>query len=196
MFSSRNRSWLVLATAVLLASTAACGGTSGSATSPSDGVPAGDGVSLGSTITMTFDIAGAATVKGTSSSIPGVDNGVDPDNCAAYAKGGQKNGKLHYVLPRDMHDPIDGKQLLVGALVDDYTGPGTYGTDQLTDMGSPAGIDIDGKIYFQQRETKSEVVVDADGGGSWTFTELDVQKENNTQGGTPISGKVTWSCKD
>jgi hypothetical protein len=187
------------AVAGLLWLSAGCSSDSGSATSggAADGTGAdGGGDSVGSTIKMSFDITGAVTVKGDSASIPAVDNGVDPDNCAAYAKGGQKDGELHYVLPSFMHDKIDGKQLLVGALVEKYQGPGTYGTDQLTDQGSPAGIDIDGKLYFQQSGTKSEVVINADGGGTWTFTGLDVQNPSNTQGGSPISGKLTWTCKD
>ena len=190
------------AAAAILALTAACGssgggsgdGTGGGAGSGAD---AGGGDSgLGSTITMSFDITGAVTVKGDSASIPAVDNGTDPDNCAAYAKGGKKDDEVHYVLPSFMHDKVGGKQLLVGAKVIPYAGPGTYGRDKLTDDGSPAGIDIDGTLYFTQHDTKSEVVVAADGGGSWTFTGLDVQNKNNTQGGSPISGKLTWTCKD
>jgi hypothetical protein len=197
MFSAKIRSCRLMAAATLLLLTAACGG--GSTTSSGDGATAdggGSGSGLGSTIKMSFDITGAVTVKGDSSSIPAVDNGVDPDNCAAYAKGGKKDDEVHYVLPSFMHDKVGGKQLLVGALVDEYTGPGTYEKGQLTDQGTPAGIDIDGKLYFQQSGTKSEAVINADGGGTWTFTGLDVQNKNNTQGGSPISGKLTWTCND
>jgi hypothetical protein len=204
MFSGINRSCRVMAAvtaAALLSLTAACGSDSSDSSTSSGGAAADGGDSdsgggLGSTITMSFDITGAVTVKGDSSSLPAVDNGADPANCAAYAKGGQKDDEVHYVLPSFMKDKVDGKQLLVGATIDKYTGPGTYGTDQLTDQGTPAGIDIDGKLYFQQSGTKSEAVVNADGGGTWTFTGLDVQNPNNTQGGSPISGKLTWTCKD
>jgi hypothetical protein len=183
--------------AALLALTAACG-SSGSADAGSDDAVAapGGGSGLGSKITMSFDITGSVTIKGESSSIPAVDNGVDPDNCAAYAKGGKKDDEVHYVFPSFMHDKVDGKQLLVGAKVVEYTGPGDYGNDKITDAGSPPGIDVDGKLYFAQSGTKSEAVITADGGGTWTFTGLDVQNPNNTQGGSPISGKITWTCKD
>jgi hypothetical protein len=119
---------------------------------------------------MSFDLTGTVTVKGDSASIPAVDNGQDPDSCAAYAKGGKKDDEVHFVLPSFMHDKIDGKQLLVGATVTEYTGPGTYGKDKLTDDGTPAGIDVDGTLYFTQNDTKSEAVINPDGDGTWTFT--------------------------
>jgi hypothetical protein len=184
-----------LAAVAVLSLTAACGSKSSDVGGSAAADPAG-GSGLGATITMSFDITGAVTVKGDSTSIPAVDNGQDPDNCAAYAKGGQKDDGVHYVLPSFMHDKIGGKQLLVGAKIIPYGGPGTYGKDKLTDDGTPAGIDVDGKLYFIQGGATSVVVVAADGGGSWTFTGLDVQNANNTQGGSPISGKLTWTCKN
>ena len=187
-----------VAAVALLAVTAACGSSSGSGdTGSSDtGAAAGGGNGLGSKITMTFDITGSVTVKGRSSSLPAVDNGTDPDNCAAYAKGGKKDDEVHFVFPSFMHDKVDGKQLLVGAKVVEYTGPGDYPGDKITDAGSPPGIDIDGKLYFAQSGTRSDAVITPDGGGTWTFTGLDVQNSNNTQGGSPIDGKISWTCSD
>ena len=198
MFSGSNRSCRAMVAVALLALTAACGGAGGG-TDPADAGPAvdaGGGGGLGSKITMTFDITGSVTIEGEASSIPAVDNGTDPDNCAAYAKGGKKDDEVHFVFPSFMHDKVDGKQLLVGAKVVEYTGPGDYPGDKLTDDGSPAGIDVDGKLYFAQSGTRSEAVITADGGGTWTFTGLDVQNPNNTQGGSPIDGKISWTCTD
>jgi hypothetical protein len=200
MFGGINRSSraiAMVAAAALLGLTAACGsGSSDAGGTGADGGVSGGGDGLGSKITMSFDITGAVSVKGDSSSLPAVDNGQDPDNCAAYAKGGKKDDEIHYVLPSFMHDKVGGHQLLVGATVIPYTGPGTYGKDKLTDQGTPAGVDIDGTLYFIQGDTTSEAVINPDGGGSWTFTNLQVQNANNTQGGHPISGKLTWTCKD
>lgn len=202
MFSGSNRSCRVMAAAALLALTAACGSAgsadagSGDAGSADAGSVDAAGGGLGSKVTMTFDITGSVTVKGRSSSIPAVDNGVDPDDCAAYAEGGKKDDEVHFVFPSFMHDRIDGKQLLVGAKIVEYTGPGAYPGDKITDAGSPPGIDVDGKLYFAQSGTRSEAVITADGGGTWTFTGLDVQNRDNTQGGSPISGRITWTCQD
>jgi hypothetical protein len=198
MFSGINRSCRVPAAvtaAGLLALTTACdskaAGSSNAADSTNSGAVAGGS---GPTVRMTFDITGAVMVKGDSASVPAFDSAKAPVSCATYAKGGQKDGAVHFVLPSVMHDKVSGKQLLVGVLIDKYTGPGTYGTDQLTDQGTPAGIEIDGKTYFQQSDAKSAAVINADGGGTWTFTALNVQNADGTEGSAKVSGKLTWTC--
>jgi hypothetical protein len=198
MFSGINRSCRVPAAvtaAGLLALTTACdskaAGSSNAADSSKAGAVAG---ASGATVRMSFDITGAVTVKGDSASVPAFDSAKAPVSCATYAKGGQKDGAVHFVLPSVMHDKVGGKQLLVGATIDKYTGPGTYGTDQLTDQGTPAGIDVDGKTYFQQTSSTSAAVINADGGGTWTFTDLNVQNPDGTEGTPKISGKLTWTC--
>jgi hypothetical protein len=185
----------------LLGAVVACGGSDSGDGSGADSVAAdsGGGSGLGPVIKMNFDLTGDRQLSGASSSMPAVDNGISPETCADYAKGGKDadDGETHYVLPQNMNDKVGGKQLFVGVTVKDYTGPGTYEKKSLTDQGSPPGIIVDGKLYYTQGGTTSQVVVDDKAGGSWTFAGLSVKNADGTEGGGPtLSGKLTWTCKN
>ncbi|MGX6607606.1 hypothetical protein ACWKSP_36590 [Micromonosporaceae bacterium Da 78-11] len=173
------------------------GSGTGTDGSTADRADAGGGSGLGPSIDMAFDFSGDVSVKGHSASMPAVNNGISPQTCAEYAKGGKEDdGEVKYVVPRDMNDQVDGKRLFVGAMVKNYTGPGTYQRKDQTDAGSPPGIDVDGKLYMIMTGSRSEITTDADGGGVWTFRDLDVQGGNGVKAGTMISGTLTWTCKD
>lgn len=168
--------------------TAACGGSDDPGASGSDG-----GGGSGLKITMTFAVSGAAAVKGDHGATPGSDDGPGAESCAAYAKGSKES---HFVLPSLLNATIDGKKVFLGALVDPYTGPGTYEKKDLHDQGSPPGIDIDGKLYLMLTDSTSQVTVDGDGGGSWEFTGLVVRDADGTDGEEPLDGSVKWTCDD
>jgi hypothetical protein len=178
----------------LLAAVAACGGGGGDSAAADGG-----GSGLGPVVSATFELTGEHQVSGKSASMPAVDNGVSPQTCAEYAKGGkdEDDGETHFVLPQTMNDKVGGKQLFVGVIVKDYTGPGTYEKKSLTDQGSPPGIIVDGTLYYTQGATASRVVVDDKAGGSWTFDGLSVKNPDGTEGGGPtLSGKLTWTCEN
>jgi hypothetical protein len=180
----------------LLAAVAACGG-SGADSVSGDGGSGGSG--LGPVVSVSFEVTGEQQVSGKSASMPAVDNGISPQTCAQYAAGGkdEDDGETHFVLPQTMNDKVGGKQLFVGVIVKDYTGPGTYEKASLTDQGSPPGIIVDGTLYYTQGDTTSRVVVDGKAGGSWTFAGLSVKNPDGTEGGGPaLSGELTWTCSN
>jgi hypothetical protein len=179
----------------LLAAVAACSSSGAGAVAAAGG----GGSGLGPVVSVTFELTGEHQVSGTSASMPAVDNGISPQTCAEYAKGGTDpdDGETHFVLPQTMNDEVGGKQLFVGVTVQDYTGPGTYEKKSLTDQGSPPGISVDGTLYYTQGDTTSQVVVDDEAGGSWIFAGLSVKNPDGTEGGGPtLSGKLTWTCRN
>jgi hypothetical protein len=184
----------VAALVVLLAATTACG-SDGPSDVGGNGGSGDTGSSLGPTLTVKIEFAGEATVNGSSTALAPTNNGQDFKTCADYAKGGVDGDKTYYVVPRDIKDPIDGQTVFVGAMVEDYTGPGTYGMDTLTDVGSPPGISVNGQLYLQQSNSSAQVVTDAAGGGTWTFTALSIRDSYGkfSQG---ITGKIGWTCSN
>jgi hypothetical protein len=186
----------LLALLPLLSLLAACGGTAAGSGAAAGG--AADDGGYGSPMTqVTVDVSGSVTVKGTSSALPATEHGVDYNTCAQYAKGeADDSGDKYFVLPQDLKQLVGGKQVLVGAMIEDYTGPSGYGGGKLTDSGTPAGLSFDGKLYFMGEGSKSTVSVTGDGGGKWEFTGLVVQNANNTQSGGKLSGSVAWTCKN
>ena len=206
MVTVRTRRGLaaVAALGVVLA-LGACGGGSSSSGNPFGGgnAPGGGngggngGGGTGGKLTVKIDFTGEVTLSGTTTmAIPGP----NPVNtCADYVKGTDEDGLSLFALPSLISADtakIDGKQVLVDALIEHYAGPGTYGRDKIAGNGSDGGILIDYKPYSQLPEgTTGRVVVDASGGGSWTFTRLafDDGSGNPSPG---INGKITWSCRD
>ena len=203
MFSAINRSCRltgIAATAVLLAATAACGGSDGDLLGGDSGDVGDTGMSVGNLHTeVTVDVTGAVTLKGTSKAPMATNNGVDYESCDQYG-GGEKNdeGQQFFVLPQMLTDTIDGKTVFVGAMIKDYKGAGTYERGTLTDSGSPPGISFGGELYFTQSNTASTVTTDGKGGGRWDFTDLSTQNADGTKGGggPAVSGSVTWTCAE
>lgn len=200
MFSAINRScWRVgaAATAVLLSSAAACG-SAGDAAGGGSGDRGDTGMSVQNLHTeVTVDVTGAVTLKGKSNAPMPTNNGVDYKSCDQYGAGEKDDeGRQYFVLPQMPIDPIDGKTVTVGAMIEDYKGAGTYERNTLTDTGSPPGISFGGELYFTQSNTTSTVTTDGKGGGKWVFTDLSTQNADGTKGGggPAVSGSVTWTC--
>ncbi len=167
-----------LALAGLMA-TAGCGSTEASGESGDTGMTVGD---LHTEVSV--EVTGAVALKGTSFAPMATNNGVDYESCEQYGGGeSDDEGRKYFVLPQMLTEPVAGRRVFVGAMVEDYLGAGTYGRGTLTDTGSPPGISFDGTLYFTQSNTTSEVTTDGRGGGSWTFTELSVQNDDGTTGG-------------
>jgi hypothetical protein len=181
----------------LLAMTAACGGGDAPA-----GAAEGGAADLGTVpgspvIDLTVDVTGEVTAKGSTTALAATNNGVDYTSCEQYAKGEDGgNGKKYFVLPNFVNGPIDGKKVFVGAMVKGYHGPANYGSDEMTDSGSPPGLSFDGKLYFRAGGADMNVTVEGDGGGKWEFTGLVVQKPDGTYSDGKVSGSVTWKCKN
>jgi hypothetical protein len=177
--------------ATLLTASAACGSNDSNGDTGGDTGDAGS--SRGPTLTVKIEFDGEATVNGSTTALPPTNNGQDFTKCADYAKGGIDGGTTYYVVPRDLKGSINGGTIFVGVMVEDYTGPGTYEKAALTDVGSPPGISVNGRLYLQQSNSTGQVVTDAKGGGTWTFTKLSIADSyGNTSPG--ITGKIAWTC--
>jgi hypothetical protein len=178
----------------------ACGGKDAGAADTAAGSGSGSGSGGGDgtpTMKVTVDVTGDVTAKGTSSALAATHHGVDYTSCGQYAKGESgDSGDKSFVLPEYLKQAVNGKQVLVGVTVEDYTGPAGYPSDKLTDQGTPAGLSFDGKLYFMNHTSKATVTVDSSGGGKWQFTNLAVQNANNTQSDNKLSGSVTWTCSN
>lgn len=175
----------------------AAGGNGGGGGGNGGGGNGGNGNAQGGKLTVKIDLTGEVTLNGTlTMGIPGAKL---INTCADYVKGSHEDGQSLFALPSLISvdtGKIDGKELAIDALIEDYTGPGSYGRDKIAGNGSEGGILIDYKPYSVLPEgTSSQVVVDASGGGSWTFTRLafDDGSGNPSPG---INGKITWTCQD
>lgn len=192
-----GRALALLLAGGLLAVSAACGNSSAAGDAASGG--GGDsGSGTGDPMThVTVAVTGDVTAKGTSTALPATHSGTSWTSCGQYAKGETRDtGDKYFVLPENLDDRIDGRQVHVGAEIENYTGPATYGLDQLTDVGGGAGLGFDGKQYFIGEGSTAKVTITSDGGGTWDFTGLVVQNDNNTQSGGKLSGSLTWTCKN
>ncbi|MEU3457299.1 hypothetical protein ABZ671_27405 [Micromonospora sp. NPDC006766] len=152
-----------------------------------------DGASEDARLTVTFDVTGGTTIKGTvTDAVPS--NSLSP-SCAEYAAGTQSDGKTVFSVPSlVMAGPVDGHEVTIEAVVYDYNGPGTYPGDKLSGLGNPGNLMIDKQQQYEilTGVTTSQLVVDSKGGGSWTFTNL------NARGDTPkpgLNGKISWTCR-
>ncbi|MBU2665988.1 hypothetical protein KOI35_20970 [Actinoplanes bogorensis] len=150
-------------------------------------------------LSVSLDVSGAVTAKGTSNAPMATNNGVDYESCDEYGAGeSNTDGVKYLVLPQMPIDNIGGRQVFIGAMIKNYHGAGTYEKATLTDTGSPPGISFAGTLYFTQSNTTSQITADGKGGGTWTFTDLSVQNADGTHGGggDAVSGSVTWECKE
>jgi hypothetical protein len=198
-----RRGWLVLAVAGGLAAVTACGpdaasgtgvqggGQGGAQAGGQGGVDAGAG--SGATLTVTFDVEGAATLKGTATDnvLPTV-NGQPVDTCADYAKGGKRdNGTAYFILPLGLGGDLAGQRISLNVRVRDYTGPGNYTQEQLTGEGSAFGVLVDEKAYVASSDGAGAIVsTDAKGDGSFYFEKLALAN------GGDIAGQISWTCQD
>lgn len=194
----RRRGWLPLMAAAVLAAATACGSSSSSATGAGSGTGTGSGNGAGAgqggaRLTVTFDVEGGVTLKGTATDdiLPSV-GGKSVDTCADYAKGGKRSdGTSVYVLPLSLGGDLGGKNVSLNVQVRDYTGPGNYTDEQLTAEGSGFGVLVDDKAYVASSDGSGAIVsTDAKGGGTFYFEKLALA------GGGDIAGQITWTCRD
>ncbi|MDT5023933.1 MAG: hypothetical protein QOE61_359 [Micromonosporaceae bacterium] len=197
MAATWARGLVGMAAVASLLALGACGGGDGAGTPAGPAVDGGDSASLGPTLTVTLDVTGETSIKGSSTSSAPSNNGISPKNCADYAKGSTKdNGKTYYVMPSLLGSDVDGKKVLVAALVSNYTGPGSYGLGSISGQGTAGGIEVGDRPYvIQPQITKGELVTDAKGGATWTFTRL-AFSDGSGKTSPGINGKISWTCKD
>jgi hypothetical protein len=156
------------------------------------GDSSGSGLPGQATVTVTFDVTGDVSLSGTTtmSHYP-TDSSQQPRSCSEYADGYELEGVRIFVGPDGLDDDIDGKNVLPMIGVHEYDGPGTYADDRLT--GAIVGetqLDIDNRGYTVPDQATTELLVNEDGSGTWTFPQLE-----STQGAS-ISGSMTWTCED
>lgn len=188
-----TKRWLVATTTAVLATLTGCSAiTGGSAPSAGSGVGGGGGA-CGSDpgFCITVDITGATTVQGTSLSI-------HLGSCADYAKGESINstgGGL--VLPGLLGEDYGGRKITAANEIRKYDGPGTYEKDMLKSVAGVIDVSIDNTPYQPAKGTTAQAVINADGSGSFTFTDLNEGEQGNptSQKGV-ISGSITWTCTD
>lgn len=195
------RRWLALAAAGALLMLTACGpddsagkapGSAGSDSGSDAGAQAGTAGGDGAKLTVTFDVEGGATLKGsTVDTVLPSPNGKSVDTCADYAKGGQRsNGKSYYSLPLKLGSDLSGKNVSVFVLVRDYAGPGNYTEEHLTAEGASFGVQVDDKAYVQPSAGAGAIVsTDEKGGGSFYFEKLTLAA------GGDIAGMISWTCQ-
>jgi len=194
----RRRVWLPLLALAVLAAAAACGSNSGSGSGSTTG--AGSGATTGAgtgqggaRLTVTFDVEGGVTLKGTATDdiLPSV-GGKSVDTCADYAKGGKRgDGTSVFVLPLGLGGDLDGKNVSLNVQVRDYAGPGNYTDEQLTAEGGAFGVQVDDKAYVASSDGSGAIVsTDAKGGGTFYFEKLALAN------GGDIAGQITWTCRD
>ncbi|MEV0458307.1 hypothetical protein [Catellatospora methionotrophica] len=185
----RPMMWSLAMAAVLLSATAC---------DPEDAAekpPAGAGKYMSAYTTVTYDLSGGVSLKGTTEAAAYVEGEVSLDSCTKYGKGGTKDGKGIFTLPYREKSKIEGKTIHLQANVSPYQGPGTYeGNKPLAGvMGSEPGLFIDQEGYSVGFEgATSTLTVNADGSGSWKFTGM----LPNSHALKPINGTITWTCAE
>jgi hypothetical protein len=199
-----TKRWLVAATSVVLAAVAGCSApTGGSAPSADSGggisAGSGEGSSAGgsdgngacgseSGFCVTVDITGATTVQGTAQTL-------NLGTCADYAKGESPGGSLQ--LPGLLGEEIGGQEVSAVNEIREYAGPGTYEKDMLKSVAGVIDVSIGTTPYQTADDTTAQAVINADGSGSFTFTNLKEGEQGNpTTAKGMISGSFTWTCSD
>lgn len=196
--------WLVATSAVALTSVAGCGAppsaptpeaSSSSADVSPDAGPdtagsAGDGA-CGSDggFCVTVAITGAVTLQGTAQTL-------NLGTCADYVKNSRStDGSLQF--PGLLGEPIGGREVSSVNEITDYTGPGTYDKDKIKSVAGVIDVSIDNTPYQPTDATTAAAVINPDGSGSFTFTDLKEGEEGNpTAPKGSISGSFTWTCRD
>ena len=197
---SPTRQLLVATVAALLAAVTGCSAiTGGSAPSaPSAGSTGSGGASDGdsgggacgsqSGFCIAVDITGATTVQGTAQTI-------NLGTCADYAKGESPDGGLQ--LPGLLGEEIGGHEVSAANEIREYAGPGTYEKDMLKSVAGVIDVSIDNTPYQPAADTTAQAVINADGSGSFTFTNLKEGEQGNSAAPKgAISGSLTWTCSD
>jgi hypothetical protein len=187
MLSARRTATAAVST-IVVATLAACSAQA----SPSE-----DALSLGPQLTVTFDLSGATTLKGTQTAAAPALTATFLKDCAEYARGSeQDDGKTIFAVAGLLDGDVDGHKVTAELWVDDYAGPGTYPKDQLAAPGSEPSIAVDDVVYATWPDsTASEVTTDGDGGGTWTFRKLAATGPGGLPA-DPVSGSLTWTCRD
>ena len=201
MVSPTKRLLVAIVTAVLPVVTGCSAITGGSAPSASSGDvesgvgadSAGSGAGGGACgseagFCVTVDITGATTVQGTAPTL-------NLGTCADFANGKSADGSLQ--LPSLLGDEIGGREISAVNEIREYAGPGTYETDMIKSVAGVIDVSIDNTPYQLADDTTAQAVINEDGSGSFTFTNLKEGEQGNptTAKGT-ISGSITWTCSD
>jgi len=170
------------------------------------GIPTPNPTDLAQTLMQ----AGAITIQGSLSISGAVDasgpytlqllnlGGIRPDlvSCAAFAQGQQTpDGGSGFRLP----DPptfgttFGGHTVLVPVEVSPYAGPGSYARNAGVQLGP--GVVIDDTSYDEAAGQDYQVSVNADGSGTFTFTNLHAPSGAGVPySGPAISGSMSWTC--
>jgi hypothetical protein len=117
-------------------------------------------------------------------------------DCGAWAAGGQEfAGPEFFSAPALDQPPPDGPTFTLMAVVDGYRGPGSYDVSDLTALGSPMAIIVDGSMFEATDLTTGSVTVDADGAGSLTVTGLAAFDAPEPR--PPVLDvSLRWTCTD
>src|SRR5579859_2132763 len=154
--------------------------------------------------------AGAITIQGTLSITGAVEvsgpytlqllnlGGIRPDyvSCAAFAQGQRTpTGGSGFRLP----DPpmfgttFGGHTVLAPVEVSPYPGPGSYARNAGVQLGP--GVVLDDTSYNEAAGPDYQVSVNADGSGTFTFTNLHAPSgTGDPYSGPAISGSMSWTC--
>jgi hypothetical protein len=124
------------------------------------------------------DITGAATVQGTAQAL-------NLDTCADFAKGESPGGDLQ--LPGLLGEDIGGQEVSAVNEIREYAGPGTYEKESLRPVAGVIDVSIGTTPYQPTDDTTAQAVINADGSGSFTFTDLKEGEQGNPT--TPKGGK-------
>jgi hypothetical protein len=127
--------------------------------------------------------------------VQGTAQALNLGTCADFAKGEAPGGDLQ--LPGLLGDEIGGKKVSAYNEIREYAGPGTYEKDVIRSVAGVIDVSIDTTPYQPTDDTTAQAVINADGSGSFTFTDLKEGEQGNptTPKGT-ISGSYTWTCTD
>jgi hypothetical protein len=202
--ASSTKRWLLATTAAVLATVTGCSADTGGSTPAAGsgaGISAGSGGEDGaaddagsgacgseSGFCVTVDITGAATVQGTADSL-------NLGTCADYAKGDSPGGSLQ--LPGLLGEEVGGQEISAVNEIREYAGPGTYEKDMLKSVAGVIDVSIGTTPYQPTDDTTAQAVINADGSGSFTFTNLEEGEQGNpTTAKGVISGSLTWTCSD
>jgi hypothetical protein len=84
-------------------------------------------------------------------------------------------------------DEIGGKKVSAYNEIREYAGPGTYEKDVIRSVAGVIDVSIDTTPYQPTDDTTAQAVINADGSGSFTFTDLKEGEQGNPT--TPKGGK-------
>jgi hypothetical protein len=140
------------------------------------------------TLCMTIDVSGTTSLKGTGDFV------VAASDCASFARNDKSRtpGRLQFAPTLDTVGaaPSGPASFTMGAFVENYTGPGSYGLDKLSSPGGEWQVVVSDATFTEVAGSTGSFVVKADGSGSFTFTGF----ENETAG--QLSGLIAWTCAD